>query len=993
MFSGRGRGRGGGGRAALRSSVPGSSDRGKDTGDRGDRGDRGAPGDKRARTVAGQALGRTSSRSPARGQAGPGEEHDNVNSSVNWSSLAGARSQSATPTTGGRGKLKTVPPPRSASPKTGKKRSLGKVSAREDAENSDVTQAASAKSCSEEKAAELVTESIESKTVQKPVRKQKLPKLNDNPDAPEVVDVPNMRSSHVERLSDTKTYENGTSVNGNCDKQTGEALDDTEILKESKVTFAGRMPPLITGTEDKCAAQSAQARDKPGENGTDSVDISPDKSDSIVLIPLSDESCDAKGAGDATKEASAETKDELDGQGDEMLTNMIRENLNKAVSISNDSSNASSVDEMKQSLLNAIKDTLESSNSKSKPEDAGEDSKEEVITNGDIVNGDHAETEDTGEDSSELDKKPGDVKNEEEEEMEKLENGLVNGDLHTDIIANAEIEISPEPVDKNGSLSASGDGINDLIIDIQSSKNLDSSDSFKEKVPTVGSATITSLDQLEKGMLPVDSVQIEHVDTDGAVPSGKMAVAIISDMPGISVVVTEEAEKPKLNIDKDKLFSQMNDIFAKDTHKALKNKPVYQKRGRIDMEDQAETKQKSPPAKKKKLKVLKKKKSSSNIEISNEDPLVKNEEEGSESMDSEDIPPPVLERNDACEDIKREEDSKMGRETPTTSDNSNDVEGNNPENVPEKEEAAETEPMDELEKSMDELEKKLEELEEGLAEENSEEEEKIDCDIEEESIEETVPNENKGDAADEVEKKNLNSPKETAQSIASSSELTKSLRKARPFKKSPSKTPCKDKSWEEDPASEGDQEESVMDEARTSPSPAKDLPSSVPKVGPDVFDFTDEEDLPLSNIDLDVLDASDKSCQKSGVPEPQPTLDHELSGLSSSKSSPNKLPRRPQVAPQILSVTDAVAAVAALQVGFDDIKEDLKEDEDADDVKMNGEAGSDGDTDNSTSNGRSSHFSEKAKVSVKRKKRRVTESDDGKTKYFKILIFNVYSTI
>lgn len=78
-------------------------------------------------------------------------------------------------------------------------------------------------------------------------------------------------------------------------------------------------------------------------------------------------------------------------------------------------------------------------------------------------------------------------------------------------------------------------------------------------------------------------------------------------------------------------------------------------------------------------------------------------------------------------------------------------------------------------------------------------------------------------------------------------------------------------------------------------------------------------------------------------------------------------------------MTDAVAAVAALQVGLDDIKEDIKEDiEDGDDVKMNGEAGSDGDTDNSTSNGRTSQFSEKAKVSVKRKKRRVAESDEGK---------------
>ena len=555
---------------------------------------------------------------------------------MNIVTFTGARSQSATPTTGTKGKLRTAPVPRSSSPKTAKKRSLGqKLTVKEDAENNDVTETDSVKADSEEKKAELTE-------VPKPARKQKLPRLNDNPDAPEVVDVPNMRSSHVERLSDARTYENGgTSVNGDCDSDNKEdtALGDKpEPLKDSKVTLDDRiMPPLIAG-EDKCEAQPCQ-EDRTKDKGAESGGGSPDKS--IVLIPLSDESCDAKGAGaKVTKEQdnSAETKDQLNGQGDEMLTNMIRENLNRAVSISNDSSNASSVDEMKQSLLNAIKDTLESSNSKSKTGDSSDvelpdqdeisklnpenqepvvkepllfikngkkvtsqplkklrpskDAKEEVITNGDMVNGDHKETEHTAGDSSELGDRPGDAKNEEVSKNDKLEDDLADEDLKTDLITNAEIEISPEPIDKNGtdsSLTASGDGINDLIIDIQSTNSLKRDSSEVPTIPTEGSATITSLDQLEKGMLPVSSVQIEHVenmDVEEAIPDNLEVV----DMPGISVVVTEEEEKPKLNIDKDKLFSQMNDIFAKDTHKALKNKPVYQKRGRPGKEDQAETK-------------------------------------------------------------------------------------------------------------------------------------------------------------------------------------------------------------------------------------------------------------------------------------------------------------------------------------------------------------------------------------------------------------------
>ena len=155
-------------------------------------------------------------------------------------------------------------------------------------------------------------------------------------------------------------------------------------------------------------------------------------------------------------------------------------------------------------------------------------------------------------------------------------------------------------------------------------------------VPTEGSATITSLDKLDKGMLPVSLVHIEHVQDieDMKVPVNLEVV----DMPGISVVITEE-EKPKLNIDKDKLFSQMNDIFAKDTHKALKNKPVYQKRGRPGKEDQVETKEQSPPAKKKKVKGNKKNKT--NVEKSKEEtlPLEKDTpvEDDCDSADSEDL--------------------------------------------------------------------------------------------------------------------------------------------------------------------------------------------------------------------------------------------------------------------------------------------------------------------------------------------------------------------
>lgn len=107
-----------------------------------------------------------------------------------------------------------------------------------------------------------------------------------------------------------------------------------------------------------------------------------------------------------------------------------------------------------------------------------------------------------------------------------------------------------------------------------------------------------TLDQLEKGMIPVDSIRIEQIEADGTTTkiNSQINHMDLDDVPvefeGVKVVM-DSAEvspikasaqlspiKPKSIIDKTKLFSQMNDIFAKDTHNALKDKPVYQKRSK-----------------------------------------------------------------------------------------------------------------------------------------------------------------------------------------------------------------------------------------------------------------------------------------------------------------------------------------------------------------------------------------------------------------------------
>merc|ERR1719400_2410338 len=112
-------------------------------------------------------------------------------------------------------------------------------------------------------------------------------------------------------------------------------------------------------------------------------------------------------------------------------------------------------------------------------------------------------------------------------------------------------------------------------------------------------------------MMLVESVQIEQIEADGSAPSNLEGLELGPDS-NISVVVMDEAAKPKLDIDKTALFSQMNDKFAKDTHAALKNRPVYQKRSRLLPSSQTEVKEEkspsspsspsSPPPKKKKLK-------------------------------------------------------------------------------------------------------------------------------------------------------------------------------------------------------------------------------------------------------------------------------------------------------------------------------------------------------------------------------------------------------
>merc|ERR1711879_203312 len=182
--------------------------------------------------------------------------------------------------------------------------------------------------------------------------------------------------------------------------------------------------------------------------------------------------------------------------------------------------------------------------------------------------------------------------------------------------AAAEVEISPEePSEKTEvqPLKTSGDGINDLLSDVKSMEapSSEGTESKAEESETDGDAKVAiPLAQLEQGMMLGESVHIEQIEADGNTPNNIEDLQLV-DVPdnNIAVVVMDESVKPKLDIDKNALFSQMNDKFAKDTHAALKNRPVYQKRSRsvpspTELKEEKlipATNPDSPPAKKKKL--------------------------------------------------------------------------------------------------------------------------------------------------------------------------------------------------------------------------------------------------------------------------------------------------------------------------------------------------------------------------------------------------------
>lgn len=1015
-------------------------------------------------------------------------------------------------------------------------------------------------------------------------KRQRVPRLNDNPDAPEVVDVPNMRSSLGGKPDREREQENGIANDISSSKVEDLAAGVTPAAtdeSDKEVAFATKMP--LIADEDKSMsvnintvtdASDIMSPNNSEESKTNAFSVGPTSpvkplaSSPLQNVPrnipnlvaivdrpiintptdVTSESHDINVDGDkselnsvdikenngnanetnvvVTKDISETNSDYLvngttdstkDIEGD-LLTRMIRENLNKAVSNNDDSLIGGNEADMKKSLLDVIKNTLKSS--KIRGDGAGfhvddkikkinihkseSDTKMdtilgEIIANGNIINGDREQEKgeekenknelmETGDISDGLLQNLVDVLSDKSPDSKKRTGpkNLLKKQLLGDVAIETEhspkkvITSSPNimvlsPVTQINSvcgdtLMSSSDGINDFVVDQPPSIS----------VPEVAGSTNgpITLDQLEQGMVPVDSIQIEHIEADGS--TTKIHSMQLADVPGVMcddshiavVVMDEEADnqKPKFNIDKTKLFSQMNDTFAKDTHNALKHRPVYQKRNRqLPSPDGKEEKEASSPPNKKKKSKDKASKGKGKPEFTVgasviEDEIMNTPETGTDivaeepakvsdsddtsniigepmktdsSPESEDKPDMNTNANEAdisdiastdvgenidedkseaipnlqpisdeiltgenidasIKEMSVTEENKLSSEvTQFVEDNKSDP--NDSDNVPE------ISLNDSVEPNIETVDSGEKDIDNEPAENAETEDEN--CDITEtldlnESF--VIPNTTlELETVNDISLKDLDtsavaldanyqSEVDPPSMPGTNSDLTKSLRRVRLAKKSPTKTPIKEK-WEHRDTSPSSMDISSPPKSSIMPPDADVLqtpsltspttqvtstphaePTSAVKGGTDVFDFTSEdEDLPLDNIDLDVLNAvnTDDTPLQISIPEPTASFIHEVNQMTPKPSPSKLLSRRFEVSPQILTAMDAVAAVQALQIS-PVAAQALPM------VKLNGDVMSD-DTDTSVSV-KTMQSSEKAKI-VKRKKRRVPESDGGET--------------
>ena len=882
-----------------------------------------------------------------------------------------------------------------------------------------------------------------------PVRERKRlkrPILNDNPEAPEVVDVPNMKSS--------LGLENEDVSNSPPDGPVLFIVKPGKVREKRALKGSQKMPSVA----ERESPLSVRVNSEDGVNSTSSAPHSPLKPVAQVSPFRSMPQSPCKGANSLSLNVkdivgglvntAACLADGVEANGDsedseakdlsesDILTRMIRENLNKAVT-------AGTPDEMKKSLNDAIKNTFRNRSSNSNSSVASTPTEEkpvktdksdpnvlgEIVVNGNVLNGDKekgvgAEKENKNElmESSDISdglishivetltdsgsektqpKNPSVDAEQPADDPKKETNGSGSPKKSVNSTSKSAITVLPAMVSMPVPALMSSDGITDLPPGEQNN-----------------SETAITLDQLEQGMVPVGSIQIEQIEADGTTTNvntvNSLADVQAENNINFSVVVMEEeAEKPKLNIDKTKLFSQMNDIFAKDTHNALKHRPVYQKRTRQSPEDSKEPV--SSPSKKKlkvkEAKVEKTSKAKTNLldELENSKPkteeedVVENKPQTDAAVEEKlvEVKELILQKDaemkdaeEITESVEEEEDSMMNNNVPDLSNAEDEASKDTQESPMEVAQSAATE--DEEDEDVDgEAEEDVDEEDEE-EDDDAEEEPEVDLDAPEDdkhTVAEVDLDEPKADEGDKkcdiTETPDLEQSEKLPQEEdlppmqVSSSELTKSLRQVRLNKKTPVKSPLKEK-WqprnmtpeldkeEEEIDDEEDEEEEIDDdeEEEVGPPDSPNLPnmSASGTKGTEVFDFTDDEDIPLSNIDIAALNAGgpDPETPHATIPSSSP-MSHLTPRQSPTKSVARRLVQ--DVSPQVLTAMDAIAAVQALQQSPPGSRQDLPV------VKLNGDVMSD-DTDNSV--GLKALLSVEKAKSTKRKKRRVPESDGGK---------------
>lgn len=463
-------------------------------------------------------------------------------------------------------------------------------------------------------------------------RKHRRPKFLDNPSAPEIVEkkalktppllspsgvsnrnsglgspispmrspVPSGASNKIEQEKATSSKENGH--------------HEQDGLKSPVNRSASSSNGMPAGESSECPNKDKMTEmDGESSEGTEGANMVKMIKDSTVVIENCFDDQGSKAEQDPGKKISDSRGPLSNGASEEappqeppasgdfrqmVFKQLLREDLNKKSAVSSDKECSSVVkketlDDLKASMTDILKNVI--SKSKSETQEAGFNMSERELLS--------SLTSDPFQDSvktilenflqSRLE--TGDsVKN--PELLEKPSSSKVVSNVSESVKAGSKSADSSDSVEKVSPKQIDAT-VEDLLKSLHNNVMEENNSDTEVEVAEGGltkendqSSGIVTLDKLGKGMVPFNSVEIVDESADDEnnkhLCHQQPTALNIHDIEMLEEPALSEKSpsKPSLSIDRSKLFSQMEDKFAKETHLALKNKPVYRKRSLLSPE-------------------------------------------------------------------------------------------------------------------------------------------------------------------------------------------------------------------------------------------------------------------------------------------------------------------------------------------------------------------------------------------------------------------------